>query len=166
MPLLRCTFHGCKSRTATHTTTKALFGWGQKKEEQAEQPKKMDRRERQRLEMIEAMKQKVADRRAGNKQSRAEVAERRAKVTQYLRDPEVKKAVDDERRERTQQMKGPEAPNFGIIVPMAPFGIPEYDNGERFDLALPHVDEGYVDEDADVPGYVQRCMVTYGPHMH
>ena len=39
-------------------------------------------------------------------------------------------------------------PKFGIIVPLAPFGMPEYDNGERFDLRLPHVDNGWVDEDS------------------
>jgi hypothetical protein len=25
----------------------------------------------------------------------------------------------------------------GIIIPLAPFGIPKYDNGERFDLKVP-----------------------------
>ena len=25
-------------------------------------------------------------------------------------------------------------PKFGIIIPIAPFGMPEYDGGERFDL--------------------------------
>lgn len=39
-------------------------------------------------------------------------------------------------------------PKWGIIIPVAPFGMPEYDGGERFDLRLPHVDNGWVDEDA------------------
>lgn len=39
-------------------------------------------------------------------------------------------------------------PKWGIIIPIAPFGMPEYDGGERFDLRLPHVDNGWVDEDA------------------
>ncbi len=34
---------------------------------------------------------------------------------------------------------------------ITPFGMPEYDGGERFDLRLPYVDNGWVDEDAD-PG--------------
>lgn len=38
----------------------------------------------------------------------------------------------------------------GIPIPMASFGIPQYDNGGRFDLRLPHVEIGYTDEDADV----------------
>ena len=38
----------------------------------------------------------------------------------------------------------------GIIIPMASFGIPKYDNGGRFDLKLPHVEHGYTDPDADI----------------
>ncbi len=30
--------------------------------------------------------------------------------------------------------------------------VGEYDNGERFDLRLPYVDQGYEDPDADVMG--------------
>jgi hypothetical protein len=44
--------------------------------------------------------------------------------------------------------KKDEVPKWGIIIPIAPFGMPEYDGGERFDLRLPHVDNGWVDEDA------------------
>eukprot|EP00741_Cyanophora_paradoxa_P008601 tig00001343_g8326.t1 len=42
----------------------------------------------------------------------------------------------------------------GIPIPMASFGIPKYDNGERFDLRLPYVDQGYEDKDADVMGKI------------
>lgn len=38
----------------------------------------------------------------------------------------------------------------GIPIPMASFGIPQYDNGGRFDLRLPHVEVGYADPDADI----------------
>ena len=34
----------------------------------------------------------------------------------------------------------------GIPLPMASFGMPEFDGGERFDLKGPYVDEGWVDE--------------------
>lgn len=37
----------------------------------------------------------------------------------------------------------------GIIIPLAPFGIPKFDNGERFDLKALYTDEGWVDEGAD-----------------
>ena len=32
---------------------------------------------------------------------------------------------------------------------MNPIGMPKYDGGERFDLRLPYVDEGYVEEDTE-----------------
>ena len=35
-------------------------------------------------------------------------------------------------------------------------GIPEYDGGERFDLRLPYVDSGWVDEDADMGKQLAR----------
>lgn len=34
---------------------------------------------------------------------------------------------------------------LGIVIPIAPFGIPKYDQGERFDLRSPYVDKGWVD---------------------
>eukprot|EP00274_Cyanoptyche_gloeocystis_P008473 CAMPEP_0196658574 /NCGR_PEP_ID=MMETSP1086-20130531/30352_1 /TAXON_ID=77921 /ORGANISM="Cyanoptyche gloeocystis , Strain SAG4.97" /LENGTH=139 /DNA_ID=CAMNT_0041992207 /DNA_START=229 /DNA_END=648 /DNA_ORIENTATION=+ len=43
-----------------------------------------------------------------------------------------------------------DVPEGGIPMPMASFGIPKYDNGERFDLRLPYADQGYEDPDADV----------------
>lgn len=46
-----------------------------------------------------------------------------------------------------KEAAGPE-PKWGIIIPIAPFGLPEYDEGERFDLRLPHVDKSWVDEEA------------------
>lgn len=58
--------------------------------------------------------------------------------------------IDAEKRKRfdaAAEAKGP-VPKFGIIVPITPFGIPEYET-ERFDLRLPYVDNGWVDEDAD-----------------
>ncbi|KAK1866802.1 hypothetical protein I4F81_009314 [Pyropia yezoensis] len=49
-----------------------------------------------------------------------------------------------------------DVPEGGIPLPAASFGIPKYDNGERFDLRLPHVDVGYESADADVMGKVAR----------
>lgn len=46
----------------------------------------------------------------------------------------------------------------GIIIPMASFGIPKYDNGGRFDLKLPHVEIGYTDENADVMAKAKRAF--------
>ncbi len=70
-----------------------------------------------------------------------DVRERRAKSSRYLNDPDFKKQCDAENRakfkQRMEQEKAenPE-PRFGIIIPMAPFGMPEYDGGERFDLRV------------------------------
>ncbi len=38
-----------------------------------------------------------------------------------------------------------EAVKGGIPFPMASFGMPEFDGGERFDLRGPYADEGWVD---------------------
>ncbi|KAL4427627.1 hypothetical protein ABPG75_001716 [Micractinium tetrahymenae] len=38
---------------------------------------------------------------------------------------------------------------FGIIVPLAPFGNPDYDQTERFDLRLPFVDQGDPDPELE-----------------
>jgi hypothetical protein len=37
--------------------------------------------------------------------------------------------------------------NSGVVVPLFPFGIRKYDDGERFDLRLPYADDGWVDPD-------------------
>eukprot|EP00747_Dinoflagellata_sp_TGD_P207877 gnl/TRDRNA2_/TRDRNA2_81402_c0_seq1.p1 gnl/TRDRNA2_/TRDRNA2_81402_c0~~gnl/TRDRNA2_/TRDRNA2_81402_c0_seq1.p1 ORF type:complete len:263 (+),score=69.19 gnl/TRDRNA2_/TRDRNA2_81402_c0_seq1:3-791(+) len=42
-----------------------------------------------------------------------------------------------------------DAPKNSIPIPMASFGMPKFDNGERFDLRLPYVDNGYVAEDSE-----------------
>lgn len=46
----------------------------------------------------------------------------------------------------------------GIPIPMASFGIPQYDNGGRFDLRLPHVEIGYTDDDADIMGKAGKAF--------
>jgi len=40
-------------------------------------------------------------------------------------------------------------PGYSLPIPIASFGLPKFDNGERFDLRLPYVDQGYVAEDSD-----------------
>ena len=84
------------------------------------------------------------------KTKQQDVDTRRAKVSKYLRDPAFKKEIDEERRERLKKEAAaePQRTGFRIIVPVNPIGIPEYET-ERFDLRLPYVDNGWVDEDAD-----------------
>ena len=72
-----------------------------------------------------------------------EVKDRRNKVSRLM------KGLDKpEKKEPRKQVY--DEPKNSIPIPLNPIGMPKYDGGERFDLAAPYCDEGYVDEDADV----------------
>lgn len=49
---------------------------------------------------------------------------------------------------------------FGINIPLiqSPIDVPNYDNGQRFDLRLPYAERGYEDEDADVMGKIVKAF--------
>jgi hypothetical protein len=122
----------------------ALFGFGNKEEK--------SEKELEREEQFRKQQEVLARRRSNSWQ--AEVVERRKEVSRYLRDPAYKKQVDDEKRARFKAKKEQEekenpVPKFGIIVPLAPFGNPDYDQTERFDLRLPFVDQGDPDPELD-----------------
>ena len=80
-----------------------------------------------------------------------EVNERRQKVSRYINKKlpaAEQKAIDDKNRKKANALSK-EAIKGGIPLPMASFGMPEFDGGERFDLRGKYVDEGWVDpEDA------------------
>lgn len=138
-------FHPAQTRLAP---TQALFGFGKKKEK--------TERELAKEEQIR-IQQEVLARRKNNSWQK-DVKERRAKASRYLNDPEFKKICDAENRAKfkaAREAEGPE-PKFGIIIPIIPVGLPEYDGGERFDLRLPYVDNGWVDEDADFGKQIAR----------
>jgi hypothetical protein len=130
-----------RTRARVATPTRALFGFGGRDEE----------KEREKEEQMRAQ-QEVLKRRKSNSWQ-AGVKDRRAKASRYLNDPEFKKVCDEENRKKFKERQAMEEPEptsgFRIIVPITPFGMPEYDGGERFDLRLPYVDNGWVDEDAD-----------------
>lgn len=128
--------------------TQALFGFGKKRE--------LTWREVEREEQI-AIQQEVLARRKSNSWQK-DVKERRAKASRYLNDPAYKKICDEENRKKFLAKKALEEPEpkFGIIIPLIPVGMPEYDGGERFDLRLPYVDSGYVDPDADFGKQIAR----------
>ena len=67
------------------------------------------------------------------------VEERRAEVRKYRSDPEYKKRVDEERRERKKR-ENPDPPvnPFSIIIPLPSFGA---EAEERFDLRGPYADK-------------------------
>ncbi|KAI8101050.1 hypothetical protein M9434_005430 [Picochlorum sp. BPE23] len=120
----------------------ALFGFGNNEEKKE--------REREKEAQFRAQ-QEILARRKNNSWQQG-VKERRAKASRYMQDPEFKKQCDEENRKKflaKKEAEGPEPKGFAFIVPIAPFGMPEYDGGERFDLRLPYVDNGWVDEDAD-----------------
>ncbi|KAI3424946.1 hypothetical protein D9Q98_008328 [Chlorella vulgaris] len=131
------------ARAPTRVT--ALFGFGKKSNEKSE--KDLEKEEQY------AKQQEVLNRRRTNSWQ-GEVKERRKEVSKYLQDPAYKKKIDEEKRARfkakkEQEEKDNPVPKFGIIIPLAPFGMPDYDETERFDLRLPFVDKGDPDPELD-----------------
>lgn len=51
-----------------------------------------------------------------------------------------------------------EPDDLSIPIPLNPIGMSEYDEGARFDLRLPYVDKGYVDEDATISGAFRKLF--------
>jgi hypothetical protein len=108
-----------------------------------------------------ASQEVLAQRRSGK--SNGEVEKRRKEVAQYM-----KMSKEEQRKVRAARPdnQGPtyeEEPKwFGssilptIILPVAPFGDPKMDGGERWDLKAKYTDEGYEDEESDVMGKLAR----------
>lgn len=105
----------------------------------------------------------LRERRApGNKKSFVASQARRAEVSKYM-----KMSKDEQRkyRERNpdnagtvyEDEKKEGAFSRGLfILPIAPFGDPKMDGGERWDLKAKYTDEGWEDEEADVMGKIAR----------
>jgi hypothetical protein len=142
---------------------RGIFSGGR---EDADKPSAKSYREREIEEQQRLMEEKLAARRAGRHLDG--VAERRRAVQEHLNSKEKPKPGEDpliawERQREKERAAGTwkevgygDEPKQGIIFPWPSFGIPRYDYGERFDLRLPYVDEGYVDEEADVMGKLFR----------
>ena len=77
-----------------------------------------------------------------------EANKRRAKVSGFMKKTLSKKEMDEIKTENTKAANAlsKEAVKGGIPFPMASFGMPEFDGGERFDLRGPYAEEGWVDE--------------------
>mmetsp|Transcript_21761 Transcript_21761/g.35992 ORF Transcript_21761/g.35992 Transcript_21761/m.35992 type:complete len:155 (+) Transcript_21761:56-520(+) len=123
--------------------------------------------EEERQEAFEAQQRVLARRRNKKKQEEyfADVQTRRKEVSETIRAKKLQIRAGEDPIEAWKRLKeegkikdlGYEAdPEGSIPMPMASFGIPKYDNGERFDLRLPYADTGYEDKDADVMGKVGK----------
>ncbi|QDZ18930.1 hypothetical protein HOP50_02g14360 [Chloropicon primus] len=121
---------------------KGFFEWWKSSDEDASRfgEKAKEKMHQQQLEILRARKDK-----AKGAQNAERVKQRRAEVSKMMR--KKPKRGDEKKEPRVQKYDEPEN---SIPIPMASFGIPKYDGGERFDLAAPYCDEGYVDEEADV----------------
>jgi len=77
-----------------------------------------------------------------------EANKRRAKVSGFMKKTLSKKEMEEIKTENTKAANAlsKEAVKGGIPFPMASFGMPEFDGGERFDLRGPYAEEGWVDE--------------------
>eukprot|EP00210_Caulerpa_lentillifera_P004257 g4061.t1 len=132
---------GLPSARRLTVTTHALFGGGRNREQEKDE---MFRRQQEILE----------ERRSKSGKSIKAAEERRRKATAEAREKEEKKRLAREAMSRGEKpvTDGPRKPVYsdednelGIVIPIAPFGIPKYDQGERFDLRSPYVDKGWVD---------------------
>mmetsp|Transcript_22728 Transcript_22728/g.70613 ORF Transcript_22728/g.70613 Transcript_22728/m.70613 type:complete len:182 (+) Transcript_22728:611-1156(+) len=102
--------------------------------------------------MWEEQQRIIRERKSGKGGMSEKRAKARAAVSKQMADERkgIRKKLDPIKKplytKEQQEVK------TGIIIPIAPFGLPEMDGGERFDLRLPYVDQGYEDPDADVMG--------------
>jgi len=134
------------------TAGKGPFGW-------LENNKDVEGRDEQweiQQEMLRA--------RRGGKAIDENVTERRKKVSKYMNntmDAEEKAEIDAKNREAAAALSK-EAVKGGIPLPMASFGMPEFDGGERFDLRGPYVEEGWVDEEEQGEGPFSGLRKLFG----
>ncbi|KAG2497490.1 hypothetical protein HYH03_004643 [Edaphochlamys debaryana] len=130
----------------TTVRTQAFFGFGRPKEDID-----AEREEQYRLQ------QELKDKRKSGAMIK-EANDRRKKVAEELqsrkdlRRKEKEALARGEMPETLQKWKPYEKEidqkaDRGIIVPLLPFGIKKFDEGERFDLRSPYSDAGWVDPD-------------------
>ncbi|GFR49684.1 hypothetical protein Agub_g11833 [Astrephomene gubernaculifera] len=131
-------------RRRANVRTKALFGFGKPKSEV----------ESEREEQWRLQQELIQKRKSG--QLIKEANDRRRKVAEELASRKEVRRREKEalaRGEMPDTLQGwkpydnevDEKANSGIVVPLLPFGIKKYDEGERFDLRSPYSDAGWVD---------------------
>ena len=104
--------------------------------------------------------QEILKKRRQNVNLEKEINERRRRVGGYMKKnlPEAEMRKINAENERKAKALSKEAMKGGIPLPMASFGMPEFDGGERFDLKGPYADEGWVDETDDGLGFFSRLF--------
>lgn len=111
-------------------------------------------------EMLERRKQKEKSEEYYMKvEARRKEVDARMKARSLNVEPGEDPLVDWKRRKEEGLMSPlgyEEEDEGGIAIPMASFGIPRFDNGERFDLRLPYADQGYVSDDADIMSKIRN----------
>ncbi|KAG2436007.1 hypothetical protein HYH02_011720 [Chlamydomonas schloesseri] len=129
----------------TRVRTQALFGFGKSKKEVDEEKE----------EQWRAQQELMAKRKSGVLIKEAN--DRRRKVAETLQERKALRAAEKEalaRGEMPDTLQGwkpyekeidQKGISGGIVVPLLPFGIKKYDEGERFDLRSPYSDAGWVD---------------------
>lgn len=101
----------------------------------------------------EAQQEILRNRRKGGNLE-TEVNKRRATVSGFMKKTLPKEemdAINQKNKDKANELskeafKGKKG---FLSLPMASFGMPEFDGGERFDLRAPYADEGWVDPDDD-----------------
>jgi hypothetical protein len=131
--------HGPSPRTRMQMG-KGPFGW-------LENNKDVEGRDK----MWEEQQKILQARRKGTSMDQVKV--RRDRVAKYNRGQLPKEEMDAIKKKNEAKAKAlsKEAMKGGLPLPMASFGMPEFDGGERFDLKGPYVDEGWVDENDEGP---------------
>ena len=94
--------------------------------------------------------QEILRRRRKGANLESEVSKRRAKVSGFMKGTLAKEEMKEikEKNEAKANELSKEAfkgKKGFLSLPMASFGMPEFDGGERFDLRAPYADEGWVD---------------------
>lgn len=145
---------GRPSRSVLSNRPAALFGWGggASAEDKADKAAAKEEEFRYQQELLEKRRSGVLIREANDR--RRKVAEELASRKQ-LRQSEKDALARGEMPDTLQGWKPYDAATArkadgkegGIIVPLLPFGIGKYDEGERFDLRSPYSDAGWVDPD-------------------
>ena len=93
------------------------------------------------------------------------VKARRQKVAGFVNNKLSKRemdAIEKKNQEKANALSKEAFRGKGFIpLPMASFGMPEFDAGERFDLRGPYADEGWVDEN-DAGGFKNPFAGLFG----